>query len=149
MRASADEQQLDLAIVPVDESQFDQEDEPKPKPKKKAKEKKVDTVELPMLVEIAFTFSGILLVAVSLVVAAISFITGAAPLEIFLRTLVTIMAMGGVLWLFNWQFNTGVMQSAMRALEEEEKEKIRLMEEQVKEQMTGLEEHQLEGLREV
>jgi hypothetical protein len=145
MKASTDEKQLDLAIVPVDEDQAEQEPAPKPKKQKKIKEKKSE-IELPMLVEIAFTFSGIMLISVSLMVAAISFISGAAALEIFLRTLVSTIVMGGMLWLFNWQFSTGVLQGAMRTLEEEENAKK--TEAQAQEPLPGQDGLQLEGVRE-
>ena len=120
MRGSADQQ---LAIVPTNQNPYDQGEVAKPKTVKKVKEKKRDSVELPMLVEIAFTFSGILLVSVTVAVAVISVVTGAGLYEIFLRTLVAILAMGGVLWLFNWQFSGGVLHGAIMTLEEEEKAK--------------------------
>ena len=91
--------------------------------KPKGKAAKEEAVELPMLVEIGYTFSGILLVFVALAVAVVSLISGASLIEIFLRTLISVVVLGCVLWLFTWQFTTGVLQGAMLSLEEEEKQK--------------------------
>ena len=55
--------------------------------------------------------------------AVVSLISGASLIEIFLRTLISVVVLGCVLWLFTWQFTTGVLQGAMLSLEEEEKQK--------------------------
>jgi|GEM_PF-5995979 len=134
MRASADDKQMALAVIPSDQDGFDQDDQPKPK-KPKIKVKKPDPIDLPILVEIAFTFSGIMLVLVALTVAGVSFVSGAAPLDIFFRTLVATIAMGGILWLFSWQFSTGVLQGALLALQEEDAKKEAEREEQIRAEM--------------
>jgi len=95
-----------------------------PKEKKpKAKPVKEEAVELPMLVEISYTFSGILLVFSALAVAFVSWASGASLIQVFVRTLISVVVMGCVLWLFTWQFSTGVLQGAMLSLEEEENQK--------------------------
>jgi hypothetical protein len=50
-------------------------------------------------------------------------VSGSSLVQIFLRTLVSVVAMGIVLWLFTWQFSTGVLEGAMRSMEEDELKK--------------------------
>jgi hypothetical protein len=113
----------------LEKANAEKAEEAKAKAKKekkgKAEKPKAEAVELPILVEIGFTFSGILLLATVLIVAGISFVSGASLLDIFLRTLVSIAGMGGLLFLFNWQFSTGTIQGAMIAYDEEVQEMLR------------------------
>jgi hypothetical protein len=80
--------------------------------------KKEDAVQLPMLVEFAFTFSVILIILLDLIVAAISFISGARLLDIVIRTGVATLTMGGLLWLLSWQLSTGALEAALAEQEE-------------------------------
>ena len=122
MNKPADNPQAKLAAG----AENDKNAQPKAKPVKEKKPKAKpanDEVELPMLIEIGYTFAGILLVAVAVIVAAVSMVSGASLVQIFLRTLVTVVVMGVVLWLFTWQFSTGVLEGAMRSMEEDELKK--------------------------
>jgi cation transport ATPase len=93
--------------------------EKKPK-KEKAKKQKDQNFELPLLVEIGFSFAGIFLVLVNLVVAYISFTSGATWTDIFLRVVVTTIAVGFVLWMLVMNISNGSLAAAIKTIEEEE-----------------------------
>ena len=123
MKSPAAEQMAKPETSVADEKNSKPKAKPDKGKKPKGKPAKEEAVELPMLVEIGYTFSGILLVFVAIAVAAVSWVSGASLIEIFLRTMISVVVMGCVLWLFTWQFTTGVLQGAMLSLEEEEKQK--------------------------
>jgi hypothetical protein len=110
--------QSDLEAAPAENSLDAAEKKKKVKQPKKAKPV-VETLELPFMVELAFTFSAILLLAVNLAVVVVSFLSGATLLDIFIRVLATTGGMGLILWLFTWQFSTGALQGAMALRQEE------------------------------
>lgn len=95
----------------------------KPQKEKKTKEQ---PVELPLLVEVGFSFSVIFLMLFDALVAYISFISGASWYDIFMRVIVSTIAMGFVLWLFTMNVANGSLSAALKHIEEkveEQKEK--------------------------
>jgi hypothetical protein len=77
--------------------------EKKAKEEKKGKKKvKKSDVHLPPVLELAYSMPVFLLVAMNVVVAGLSYVSGASLMEIFVRMLVTTFALGLVLWLLVW-----------------------------------------------
>jgi hypothetical protein len=98
---------------------------PKEKNEKKTKEKKpsqVDGVQLPVLVELTYSVSVILLIFVSLAVITVSVLTGVSLLNLVIRTSVTILALGSLLILISSQVSSGVLQASL--VEQEEFQKM-------------------------
>lgn len=71
---------------------------------KPAKAAKPQKMHLPPALELAYSLPVFLLVLMDVVMAAISYLSGASLIEIFLRVLVTTLAMGFVLWLIVYLF---------------------------------------------
>jgi uncharacterized membrane protein YqjE len=93
------------------------------KPKKeKVKKQKDEPVELPLLVEIGFSFSTVFLILVDVLVAWVSYTAGANWLAIFTRVVVTTVALGFILWLLTMNISNGSIFAAMKTIEEEEEE---------------------------
>jgi hypothetical protein len=91
----------------------------KSKPAKVRKEKKVDDgLRLPVLVEFTYSMSTILLIALGLSMAMISFMTGATLLNLVLRTSVAVVVMGGLLMVISSQISSGVLSASL--IEQEE-----------------------------
>ena len=83
--------------------------------KSKAANKKKDTsdrLQLPLLVEFAFTFSLIVLLLSDLSIVVISFISGANLLDITIRTVVTTIVLGVLLWLLVGKLSKGAIEAA-------------------------------------
>ena len=96
----------------------------KEKKEKKKKEKKpapADGVQLPVLVELTYSVSVILLIFVSLAMIATSVLTGASLLNILLRTSVAILVMGSLLILISSQVSSGLLQASLVEQEEFQK----------------------------
>ncbi len=79
-----------------------------------------DDISLPVFVELAFRFSGLFLILITLIVAAISFLSGAAPLQILVRTGITIIVMGILLLILTSRISAGALEAARRQIEEVE-----------------------------
>ncbi len=81
---------------------------PEPKPaapapeKKKEKKPKAPPVVVPPLVDLTINFSSKAFLLVSLLVALISLSSGADLLTIFVRTMVTMIVSGLLMWLVSW-----------------------------------------------
>lgn len=88
----------------------------------RAKKQKELPVELPLLVEIGFSLSGIFLMLVDALVAYISFVSGASWIDIFMRVVVSTVTVGFVLWLLSMNLSNGSLAAALKHMEEEEKE---------------------------
>lgn len=97
-------------------------DKKKGKEKRKEKNPKAEQVELPLLIEIAFSFSSIFLILVDIVVAWISFSAGASWTDIFIRVVVSTVIVGFVLWLLSMNLSNGSLAAALKTMEEEEEE---------------------------
>jgi hypothetical protein len=96
--------------------------EKKPK-KEKVVKRKEEPFELPMLVEIGFSFSSIFLVLVDVLVAWFSYTAGANWQAIFIRVVISTVILGSVLWMLSMNISNGSIFAAMKTLEEEEEEK--------------------------
>ena len=70
--------------------------------KPKEKKSKKPRVELPPLVEMVITFAKTTVVLVAVMVALISLNMGADLQTIFIRTMVTLVASGLLLWIITW-----------------------------------------------
>lgn len=68
-----------------------------PKPKKESS-KSLKNVKLPALLEFVFTLSNLILVIAALAVAVVSYISGASVLDIALRTGVTLIVVGVLMY---------------------------------------------------
>jgi hypothetical protein len=91
---------------------------------KKAKEKAKkdnDNVPLPFLVEFAITFSTAFLIVADLAIAGLSFLSGASLMDILIRTAVTTIVLGMLLWFFTMQVSNGALQAAYAEQKEHEK----------------------------
>jgi len=78
-----------------------------------------DEPELPFFVEVGFTLPAIFLVLTDLAVAGVSFMSGASWLDIFIRTAVTTVSVGLVLWLLSMNWSNGMLEGVVRAALEE------------------------------
>ncbi len=97
---------------------------PAKSPKKdKVKKQKEEQAELPILVEIGFSFSTIFLILVDLLVAWFSYTAGANWQAIFIRVVVATVAVGFILWLLSMNISNGSIFAAMKTIEEVEEEK--------------------------
>ena len=65
--------------------------------KQKKKENVTDTFFLPVLVEFSYTFSVIILILLFLTVVSVSVLTGTKLIDIFFRTTVSMLVVGGLL----------------------------------------------------
>lgn len=70
---------------------------------------KGEPAPLPFFIEVVFSFSGLLLVLVSLLIVFFSYLSGASLVDIFLRGLVGVLALGSVLWLLSYQVSSSVL----------------------------------------
>jgi hypothetical protein len=70
------------------------------------------------LVEFTYSISTILLIALGLSMAMISFMTGATLLNLVLRTSVAVVVMGGLLMVISSQISSGVLSVSL--IEQEE-----------------------------
>jgi hypothetical protein len=92
--------------------------------KSKAAKKGKDSSEhaqLPLLVEFVFTFSLIFLLLSDLLIVAISFISGANLLDIAIRTVVTTLVLGALLWMLSGKLSKGALEAAYSSMFKEEK----------------------------
>jgi uncharacterized membrane protein YqjE len=98
------------------------------RPEKKAKKaqgktQKEEPFELPMLVEIGFSFSAVFLILVDALVAWVSYTAGANWQAIFIRVVISTVAVGFILWLLSMNISNGSIFAAMKHIEEEEEKK--------------------------
>lgn len=100
-----------------EDEEFDEfDDEIEEKPKKK--EKKADKVQLPLMLELVYSFSLIFTIVLAFVVAVLSFMSGAEWLDVFVRTAITILTTGLLLWIFSAMVSNGAVKT-LKALQEE------------------------------
>jgi hypothetical protein len=112
------------AEEPKDEDLLKEEkDAAKEKAKKvKAKPKKVvENVPVPFLVEFGITFSTAFLIVADLAVAGVSYFSGARLLDIIIRTCVSTVVLGTLLWFFTMQLSNGALKAAYAEQKEHEK----------------------------
>ena len=95
----------------------------KPRKEKKREKKKPqpDDVQLPVLVELTYSVSVLLLIFVGLAVIIVSDLTGASVLNIILRTSAAMLAMGSLVVLIFHQISSGVLQASLVEQEEAQK----------------------------
>lgn len=86
----------------------DDEDQEEKEDKKKKKEK----VQLPVFLELIYSFTMIMTLLMTLVVAIMSFLNGATWLDVFIRTAITIMSVG----LLGWALSSMVASGAKKTL---------------------------------
>ncbi len=104
----------------VSTAEADAAAKPKPKPKK-VKKAKENTTPLPVLVELSYTVSIIILILATLSVVAVSIYSGASLMDMVMRTAVTILVVGFILFLISWQIASGTLDAYQ--IEEEERKK--------------------------
>ena len=114
---------------------------PKEKKKKEKQKLSVETVQLPVLVELTYSASTILLIFVSLAVIIVSVLTGASLLNLVIRTSVAILVMGSLLILIFSQVSSGMLQASL--MEQEESQKAPAEEAWAQENPTDLESHEM------
>jgi hypothetical protein len=85
------------------------------KTNKPVKSEQASEPELPLLVELGFTFPAIFLILVDLMVVGISYVSGASWLDIFIRLVVTTVSVGAVLTLLSMNWSNGLLEGAVRA----------------------------------
>jgi len=96
----------------------------KSKPVKKEKKKKEappsDGITLPVLVEVTYTSSAVILAVLFTTVVGVSMLTGAKLLDIVIRTSTAVLVIGGLLILISRQISADVFNAAMMQKKEEE-----------------------------
>ncbi len=103
--------------------------------KQKKKEKVADTFFLPVLVEFTYTFSVIILILLFLTVVSVSVLTGTKLIDIFFRTTVSMLVVGGLLLMISRQVSMDVLSANITEKEEKEKkEKERLEQEKLEQE---------------
>jgi hypothetical protein len=113
------------------------------KPRKEKKEKtkmeklQADNVQLPILVELTYSISVLLLIFVGLAVMIVSFRTGASLLHILLRTSTAMLAMGSLFVLIFYQVSSGALQASLA--EQEEAQMAQTQEAQISDAPANLE----------
>ncbi|MDR3578314.1 MAG: hypothetical protein P4L50_31010 [Anaerolineaceae bacterium] len=114
MKAENKDDELDAAEL----SNPDDKKEGGQKKSKASKKKKVSSnhLHLPLLVEFAFSVSLLVLLLADLSIAAISFVSGANYLDIALRTVVTTIVLGVVLWLLTGRLSKGAIEAAYSSI---------------------------------
>ena len=73
---------------------------------------------LPVLLEVVYSFSLVLIIVLAALVAVLSFVSGAKWLDIFMRTAVTILSSGILMWIFSSLVSQGASQT-LKALQQE------------------------------
>jgi len=89
--------------------------------KKPKKEKVVEKDQLPVLVELAYTVSVIVVILATLLVMLVSIFTQASLLDLIIRTSVTIVVIGGLAMVISWQISAGMLAASLEEQEEEKK----------------------------
>lgn len=64
---------------------------------------------LPILLEFVFSISTLLLLCVALIVAGLSYLSGASILDIFLRAVISTVVLGIILWLISYHLSMGTL----------------------------------------
>lgn len=111
---------------PKKDPKKDAKAESKPAPaevKKKAKAPKEEPVRLPILAEVVLNFSGLFLVLMALMIAGVSYVSGARLMDIALRTGVTILVMGILLVSLSKMISGGVVKALLQPEEPKEENK--------------------------
>ncbi len=88
---------------------------------KPSKDELQNEPDLPLLVELGFTFPAIFLLLLDLMVAGISFVSGATWLDIFIRTVVTTLSVGVVLGLLSMNWSNGILEAVVQAAVDQSK----------------------------
>lgn len=106
------------------DDEFDEmEDENESEEKKNKKEKKTkEKVQLPIFLELVYSFALIFTILFALVVAGMSYLSGATWMDVFVRTAITILSTGLLLWIFSLTISNGAMKT-VKVLQEEALEK--------------------------
>ena len=140
MNKANEEEVKNPETPPVPEASVKPRKEKKEKKKKEKKPAQADGVQLPVLVELTYSVSMILLIFVALAMIVVSFLTRASLLNLLLRTSVAILVMGGLLILISSQVSSGVLQASL--VEQEEAQKAQSEEVQPSESQEILENHE-------
>ncbi|MCX6078666.1 MAG: hypothetical protein NTW32_03950 [Chloroflexi bacterium] len=88
-------------------------------PKVDKKKKDTEVLHLPVLVELAYTISAIVVIIASLTVVITSLVMGASLIDLVIRTSVTTLTIGGLLTLVSWQISAGALKASLAEQEEE------------------------------
>ncbi len=100
------------------DDEFDELDDLEEEKPKKKKEKKTQTVQLPVMLELVYSFSLIFTIVMSITVGVISFLSGAEWLDVFIRTAITILSTGLLMWMFSLMISNGALKT-LKVLQEE------------------------------
>lgn len=79
--------------------------------KEKKQDKKNKKGQVPFLLELVYSSSILLTVILAIVVALLSFLSGAKWMDIFIRTAVTILSTGILLWIFSMFVSNGAKKT--------------------------------------
>lgn len=77
--------------------------------KKKTKEEN----PIPLILDTSLSFSNFFLVFIAVFVAGVSYLSGANAAEILMRTGISIVILGMLLWALNWRLFSNMIQAAM------------------------------------
>ncbi len=106
------------------EDEFDELEEENESEEKKNKKGKNSKVQLPIFLELVYSFALIFTILLALVVAGMSYLSGAKWLDVFVRTAITILSTGLLLWIFSLMISNGAMKT-VKVLQKEALEKLR------------------------
>lgn len=101
------------------EDEFDElEEENEAEEKKNKKEK----VQVPIFLELVYSFALIFTILLALIVAGSSYLSGATLLDVFIRTAITILSTGLLLWILSLTVSNGAVKT-VKVLQKEALEK--------------------------
>ena len=118
--AKVDEKKPVLVPVPPDKQTPVKSQKSGSKSGQPKEKKNTGDVQLPVLVEFAYSISAIVVILASLIVAIISIVKGASLIDLVMRTSITILVIGSLLMLVSWQISAGVLKASLTELEEKQ-----------------------------
>lgn len=73
----------------------------------------------PLLVDLVISVSGMLTILMTVIVAVISYFSGTTWLNVLIRTVVTLIVVGGLFWLLSLKVALGSMEAVTRSVGED------------------------------
>lgn len=81
-------------------------------------------IKLPMLIELVFTLSKLIVVLVGVIVMVTTFANGNPYWVAMLRGGVTVLVLGLLVWMITWSISKGVIHSARSMLKEADENEL-------------------------
>ncbi len=84
----------------------------------KKENKPKETIQLPVFLELVYSFALIFTILIALMVAGMSYLSGATWLDVFIRTAITILSTGLLLWVLSLTVSNGALKT-VKVLQQE------------------------------